>query len=111
MLEEHIENEEHIEEDDDLEGESGVGVTSDETEIDREETGRSIERQNNAPQQASETTEENVTYLVERLLDMKVIRKKKHYLVKWRGFADPTWEPHENIPFHKKQNFNKEKKQ
>jgi len=30
---------------------------------------------------------------VEEVLDNRRIRGRVHYLVKWRGFAAPTWEP------------------
>ena len=32
---------------------------------------------------------------VEEILDSRRIRRKLQYLVKWRGFAEPTWEPEE----------------
>ncbi len=89
-------------------------------ELDREETEKSIlssTDERSLLKQVSETSVavnsgevEGTTYLVEQLLDSKLIRKKRHYLVKWRGFDDPTWEPHDNIPSHIKRNFNKEKK-
>jgi len=34
---------------------------------------------------------------VEEVLDSRMIRGQLHYLVKWRGFAAPTWEPEENL--------------
>mmetsp|Transcript_647 Transcript_647/g.458 ORF Transcript_647/g.458 Transcript_647/m.458 type:complete len:97 (-) Transcript_647:11-301(-) len=34
---------------------------------------------------------------VEDLLDHKFENGKHHYLVKWQGFAETTWEPDENI--------------
>jgi len=34
---------------------------------------------------------------VEEVLDSWRIRGRLHYLVKWRGFAAPTWEPEENL--------------
>lgn len=33
------------------------------------------------------------TYHVQEILEHKTEKKKKFYLVKWKGFADPTWEP------------------
>jgi len=34
---------------------------------------------------------------VEEILDSRRARGQLQYLVKWRGFADPTWEPKENL--------------
>jgi len=34
---------------------------------------------------------------VEEILDSRRTRGQLQYLVKWRGFADPTWEPEENL--------------
>jgi len=34
---------------------------------------------------------------VEEILDSRRIRGQLQYLVKWRGFADPMWEPEENL--------------
>lgn len=38
-------------------------------------------------------------YEVEKILDVKKLRGKTHYLVKWKGFHDHdnTWEPKENL--------------
>ena len=39
------------------------------------------------------------SYDVEKILDMKTISNRPHYLVKWKGFAhtENTWEPIENV--------------
>jgi len=34
---------------------------------------------------------------MEEVLDSQRIRSRLHYLVKWRGFVVPTWEPEENL--------------
>jgi len=34
---------------------------------------------------------------VEEILDSRRIRGRLQYLVKWTEFADPTWEPEENL--------------
>lgn len=41
----------------------------------------------------------NDEYLVDRILQHKVVRGKTQYLVRWKGFgqADDTWEPETNI--------------
>ena len=33
------------------------------------------------------------TYYVQEILDHKTEKKRKYYLVKWKGFKEPTWEP------------------
>jgi len=49
---------------------------------------------------------------VESILNSKIIRRKIQYLVKWRGYHEPTWEPAENVQdlmaldeFHKKKSY------
>jgi hypothetical protein len=39
------------------------------------------------------------SYNVEKILDMRIISNRPHYLVKWKGFAhtENTWEPIENV--------------
>jgi hypothetical protein len=34
---------------------------------------------------------------VEEILDSRRIPGRLQYLVKWTGFADPTWEPEKNL--------------
>jgi len=34
---------------------------------------------------------------VEEILDRRRTSGRLQYLVKWRGFTDPTWEPEENL--------------
>jgi len=34
---------------------------------------------------------------VEEILDSHRVRKRLHYLVKWTGEVQPTWEPEENM--------------
>ena len=38
------------------------------------------------------------TYYVEKLLKCKLINGKKHYLVKWVGYPEKTWEPESHLP-------------
>ncbi|XP_065062518.1 uncharacterized protein LOC135689272 [Rhopilema esculentum] len=49
-------------------------------------------------QEATPVLENSEVYPVECLLGKKVRKKVTHYLVKWKGFENPTWEPHHNIP-------------
>ena len=48
------------------------------------------------------TTQEAVAtttdiFTVEKLLDKRKVGKKVQYLVKWEGYAEPTWEDKKNI--------------
>ena len=36
-------------------------------------------------------------YVVEKILQHKVSRRKNYYLVKWEGYPDATWEPQEHV--------------
>jgi hypothetical protein len=55
---------------------------------------------------------EEVYYEVEKILDEKKVRGKYEYLVKWKGFAEPTWEPFNNLKWAKEaiDNYRKEKR-
>ena len=37
-------------------------------------------------------------YIVERIKDSKVEDGVEHFLIKWEGYEDETWEPATNIP-------------
>jgi hypothetical protein len=42
------------------------------------------------------------TYLCERILDMRIERGHRYYLIKWQGYDDPadnTWEPLKNLEY------------
>ena len=44
---------------------------------------------------------EDIEYDIEKILDEKVVRKRggsrREFLVKWTGYARPTWEPEESL--------------
>eukprot|EP00794_Sanderia_malayensis_P018476 gene18476-20326_t len=99
-------NEEQMEEESSISIDASGGM-----ELESGETERSILSSVEVEGTEVKGEVEGTTYIVEKLLNSKLIKKKRHYLVKWRGFVDPTWEPHNNIPLHMRRDFNKEKKQ
>jgi transposase InsO family protein len=43
------------------------------------------------PQPIKDSEQESV-YLVDDILDMRLFKRKKQFLIKWTGYDDPTWE-------------------
>jgi predicted aspartyl protease len=55
----------------------------------------SQERTDNQP--APRIVQGDIEYEVEKILDEKLVRKKRKLLVKWAGYARPTWEPEDAL--------------
>lgn len=60
------------------------------------QTGDGIQNQNPQPPDDNASSDTLHGY-VEKLVKYKYIRGKKHFLVKWMGCPDKTWEPEENL--------------
>ena len=39
-----------------------------------------------------------VEYVIDKLLDHRVVNEEHQFLVKWFGYANPTWEPEASLP-------------
>ena len=49
--------------------------------------------------------ENDELFIVQRLVCSKIIKKVRHYKVKWQGYRQCTWEPEHNLPDHLIQEF------
>eukprot|EP00061_Rhincodon_typus_P002292 g17097.t1 len=63
-------------------------------------TGRTVRMGKKVKRKSEDvSSDEEEEYVVERVLDRRVVRGRVEFLLKWKGFseADNTWEPEKNL--------------
>ena len=58
---------------------------------------RFLDRENLCVPEPILDSQEEMVFLVEEILSMKEVRKKREFLIKWMGYELPSWEPEVNL--------------
>lgn len=72
--------------------------SDDESSMSKENDDQTVE--NNSDAEINSSDDDKRRYNVEKIINDKIMRGKRYFRTKWRGFnsKDNSWEPEENIP-------------
>lgn len=72
--------------------------SDDESSMSKENDDQTVE--NNSDAEINSSDDDKRRYNVEKIINDKIMRGKRYFRIKWRGFnsKDNSWEPEENIP-------------